>query len=133
MGNADELRLRAVDAVAEDPASGGAMRVHRLSAVRASSAGTDAGNQNSGSRLERRHAARHHRAIAPEHGLALIELANDKDRTYRVSYGELFAPIVKSIQEQPRESARPIKRSARTRSSGAVGVNRRSSEASGST
>jgi hypothetical protein len=39
----------------------------------------------------------------PEHGLALLERANDKDRTYRVSYGELFAPIVKSIQEQQRE------------------------------
>ena len=39
----------------------------------------------------------------PEHGLALIERQNDKDRTYRVSYGELFAPIVKSIQEQQQE------------------------------
>jgi FtsZ-binding cell division protein ZapB len=39
----------------------------------------------------------------PEHGLALIERQNDKDRTYRISYGELFAPIVKSIQEQQQE------------------------------
>jgi hypothetical protein len=39
----------------------------------------------------------------PEHGLALIERQNDKDRTYRVSYGELFAPIVKAIQQQQRE------------------------------
>jgi trimeric autotransporter adhesin len=39
----------------------------------------------------------------PEQGLALIERQNDKDRTYRVSYGELFAPIVKSIQEQQQE------------------------------
>lgn len=39
----------------------------------------------------------------PEHGLALIERQNDTDRTYRVSYGELFAPIVKSIQEQQQE------------------------------
>jgi Mg2+ and Co2+ transporter CorA len=39
----------------------------------------------------------------PEHGLALIERQNDKDRTYRVSYGELFAPIVKSIQQQQQE------------------------------
>ena len=28
----------------------------------------------------------------PEHGLALIERQNDKDRTYRVSYDELLAP-----------------------------------------
>jgi trimeric autotransporter adhesin len=41
----------------------------------------------------------------PEHGLALIERQNDKDRTYRVAYGELFAPIVKSIQEQQQEIA----------------------------
>ena len=39
----------------------------------------------------------------PEHGVALIERQNDEDRTYRVSYGELFAPIVKSIQEQQQE------------------------------
>ena len=39
----------------------------------------------------------------PEHGLALIERQNDEDRTYRVSYGELFAPIVKSIQELQQE------------------------------
>jgi trimeric autotransporter adhesin len=36
----------------------------------------------------------------PEHGLALIERQNDNGRTYRVSYGELLAPIVKAIQEQ---------------------------------
>jgi hypothetical protein len=41
----------------------------------------------------------------PEHGLALIERENDEDRTYRVAYGELFAPIVKSIQEQQQEIA----------------------------
>jgi hypothetical protein len=41
----------------------------------------------------------------PEHGLALIQRQNDKDRTYRVSYDELFAPIVKSIQEQQHEIA----------------------------
>jgi trimeric autotransporter adhesin len=39
----------------------------------------------------------------PEHGLALIERQNDEDRTYRISYGELFAPIVKSIQQQQQE------------------------------
>ena len=39
----------------------------------------------------------------PDHGLALIERQNDKDRTYRVSYGELFAPIVKAIQQQQQE------------------------------
>ena len=39
----------------------------------------------------------------PEHGLALIERQNDEERTYRVSYGELFAPIVKSIQQQQQE------------------------------
>jgi trimeric autotransporter adhesin len=41
----------------------------------------------------------------PEHGLALIERQNDKDRTYRVAYGELFAPIVKAIQQQQQEIA----------------------------
>jgi hypothetical protein len=41
----------------------------------------------------------------PEHGLALIERQNDTDRTYRVSYGELFAPVVKSIQQQQQEIA----------------------------
>jgi hypothetical protein len=39
----------------------------------------------------------------PEHGLALIERQNDKDRTYRVSYGELTAPIIKAIQQQQQE------------------------------
>jgi small-conductance mechanosensitive channel len=39
----------------------------------------------------------------PEHEPALIERQNDEDRTYRVSYGELFAPIVNSIQQQQRE------------------------------
>lgn len=39
----------------------------------------------------------------PEHGLALIERQNDKDRTYRVAYGELTAPIVKAIQQQQQE------------------------------
>jgi trimeric autotransporter adhesin len=39
----------------------------------------------------------------PEPGLALIERENDKDRTYRVSYGELTAPIVKAIQQQQQE------------------------------
>ena len=39
----------------------------------------------------------------PEHGLALIERQNDQDRTYRVSYGELLAPIVKAIQQQQQE------------------------------
>ena len=33
----------------------------------------------------------------------MIERQNDKDRTYRISYGELLAPIVKSIQEQQQE------------------------------
>jgi trimeric autotransporter adhesin len=41
----------------------------------------------------------------PEHGLALIERQNDKDRTYRVSYDELLAPIVKSLQQQQQEIA----------------------------
>ena len=39
----------------------------------------------------------------PEHGLALIERQNDKECTYRVSYGELFAPIVKAIQQQQQQ------------------------------
>ena len=39
----------------------------------------------------------------PEHGLALIERQNDKERTYRVSYGELFAPVVKAIQQQQQQ------------------------------
>ena len=38
-----------------------------------------------------------------QHGLALIERQNDEDRTYRISYAELLAPIVKSIQEQQQE------------------------------
>jgi hypothetical protein len=41
----------------------------------------------------------------PEHGLALIERQNDQDRTYRVSYGELTAPMVKAIQELQRQNA----------------------------
>jgi len=41
----------------------------------------------------------------PEHGLALIERQNDTDRTYRVPYGELLAPMVKAIQEQQQENA----------------------------
>src|SRR6516165_9247025 len=39
----------------------------------------------------------------PEHGLALIERQNYQDRTYRVSYGELTAPMVKAIQQQQQE------------------------------
>jgi len=39
----------------------------------------------------------------PEHGLALIERQNDNDHTYRVSYGELTAPIVKAIQQLQQE------------------------------
>ena len=39
----------------------------------------------------------------PEHGLALIERQKDEDRTYRVSYGELTAPIVKAIQQQQQQ------------------------------
>jgi len=35
----------------------------------------------------------------PEHGLALLMRENNQERTYRVSYGELYAPIVKAIQE----------------------------------
>jgi trimeric autotransporter adhesin len=41
----------------------------------------------------------------PEHGLALIERQNDAQRTYRVAYGELTAPMVKAIQEQQQEIA----------------------------
>jgi trimeric autotransporter adhesin len=41
----------------------------------------------------------------PEHGLALVERQNDADRTYRVAYGELTAPMVKAIQEQQQEIA----------------------------
>ena len=41
----------------------------------------------------------------PGHGLALIERQNDEDRTYRVSYGELLAPIVNAIQQQQHEIA----------------------------
>jgi hypothetical protein len=39
----------------------------------------------------------------PEHRLALIERQNDEDRTYRVSYSELTAPMVKAIQQQQQE------------------------------
>ena len=49
-------------------------------------------------------AARHNREIGTRARVgALIERQNDKDRTYRISYGELLAPIVKSIQEQQQE------------------------------
>jgi hypothetical protein len=41
----------------------------------------------------------------PEHGLALIERQDDEDHTYRISYGELFAPIVKAVQQQQQEIA----------------------------
>jgi hypothetical protein len=39
----------------------------------------------------------------PEHDLALIERQDDEDHTYRLSYGELFAPIVKAVQQQQQE------------------------------
>ena len=52
IGNADELGLGAVDGVAEDPAAGGAMRVHLLPAIFAFAAGADAGDQDTVSRLE---------------------------------------------------------------------------------
>jgi trimeric autotransporter adhesin len=38
-----------------------------------------------------------------EEGLALIAREKNKQRTYRLSYGELIAPIVKSIQQQDSE------------------------------
>jgi trimeric autotransporter adhesin len=41
----------------------------------------------------------------PEHGLAMVERGNDKDRTYRMAYGELTAPMVKAIQELEQENA----------------------------
>jgi len=40
----------------------------------------------------------------PEHGLALVERENDADRTYRVAYGELTAPLVKAVQELKAEN-----------------------------
>jgi hypothetical protein len=39
----------------------------------------------------------------PEHGLALLMRQNDKDRTYRLGYGELIAPIVKAIQQNEKQ------------------------------
>jgi len=54
MGNADELRLRAVDGVAQDPAAGGAMRIHLLAAIDAFSTSADAGDQNAITRLKYR-------------------------------------------------------------------------------
>ena len=54
VGSADEFSLRAVDAVAEDPAAGRAVRVHLLPAILAFAAGADAGDKNMISRLERR-------------------------------------------------------------------------------
>ena len=53
VGNANELGLRAVDLVAENPAAGGAMRIHELSAIVAFAAGADAGDQDPVSRFER--------------------------------------------------------------------------------
>ena len=52
--NADELCLGAVDGIAEDPAAGGAMRVHLLAAIDACAAGADARNQYMVAELERR-------------------------------------------------------------------------------
>jgi len=54
MGNADELRLRAVDGVAQDPATRGAMRIHLLTAIDAFSTGADTGDQNVIARLKYR-------------------------------------------------------------------------------
>ena len=51
----------------------------------------------------------------PEHGLALIARQNDKDRTYRVSYDELLAPMVKSIQQQQQEIAAERQQNAELR------------------
>jgi trimeric autotransporter adhesin len=51
----------------------------------------------------------------PEHGLALIERQNDKDRTYRVAYGELTAPIVKALQQQQQEIAAEQRENAELR------------------
>ena len=48
----DELGLRAVDLVAEDPAAGRAMREHLLAAIFAFAAGADAGDQDMVSRFE---------------------------------------------------------------------------------
>ena len=56
VGNADELGLRAVDRVAEDPAAGRAVRIHLLAAILAFATGADAGDQNMVARLEGRHA-----------------------------------------------------------------------------
>jgi hypothetical protein len=36
----------------------------------------------------------------PQNGLALLTREKDADKTYRMAYGELTAPIVKAIQEQ---------------------------------
>jgi hypothetical protein len=52
--NTDELGLGAVDAVAEDPAAGAAVRVHELPAINALATSADAGDQDPVSRLERR-------------------------------------------------------------------------------
>ena len=54
IGSADELGLCAVDAVAEDPAAGGAVRVHLLPAIHAFATGADTGDEDMVSRLERR-------------------------------------------------------------------------------
>ena len=55
VGDADELGLCAVDAVAEDSAAGRAMRVHELAAIHAFAAGVDARDQDPVSQLERCH------------------------------------------------------------------------------
>jgi hypothetical protein len=39
----------------------------------------------------------------PGHALALIERGRDKDHTYSMGYGDLFSPIVKSIQQQQQQ------------------------------
>src|ERR1700691_1698170 len=52
MRNANKFCLRAVDGVAQDPAAGGAMRIHLLAAIDAFSAGANAGDQNMIARLK---------------------------------------------------------------------------------
>src|SRR5262249_39095233 len=39
----------------------------------------------------------------PEHGVALVGRENNQERTYRASYDELIAPMVKALQEQQAE------------------------------
>src|SRR4029077_4285502 len=70
MGDPHEFRLRAVDGIAQDPATVAAMRVHALPAVVALSAGRDTGDDHTVAWTNGRHGGTHFHhdadALVPE-------------------------------------------------------------------